>query len=730
MITFASPGLAAAAAAAVALPIAIHLLLRRRRRPVEWAAMDLLREALRRVERTRRIERWLLLAVRCLLVATAGLAIAAPLVGGGASAARAVRTLAVVIDDGAASAERIGTGTALSRSVDEARTRIEGLSEGDRVAVISMSRPSAEVMATSDRAAALRRLSAMSSSEASVDVAGAIGAAHAVLSHPDAAGTERRMFVASAWREGTVGSMGAIAAPAGEPVAAEVLPPPVAEGANLRIASIEAVRTAGTGPEAPASVRVTVERDRGDGPLRTTVRIDGPSLVAPVERVVELSAGESSRPVTLAAAERPAQAGASSRRAVVARLSVDAQPADDASATVLPSTERLRAVVVDRRTFDQSSGIDRLSQGEWVARALAPSDPPVVDVVMIDPAAFDARASAGADLVVVSQPQAMSAMQWDALSAFVVRGGTAAILPAPREDAQAWTAALSATFGVPWTVSISTTTVEPPVPLSGERTDGTLLRVLGAELAPLAAAVDVSRLLPVDAGSDGSSAQLRCADGRPVLLAWTPAGARGRLLVSAVSMDPSWTTLPLKPLMVPLWQEVLAEARRNATASENVRVGGVPSIDRAGISELRPVAPDGGALPGARSIAVGAGGRASAAIERGGLYELVDARGASQGVLAATIDPSVASVRAVAVDRLTPWLGSIGNVTFGAAAEAGDVERSSGSESRSDRLVPWLFAAAAVLAVLEAWLARRFSHAVRRPSVMAPATRVAAGSAA
>ena len=136
MITFASPGLAAAAAAAVALPIAIHLLLRRRRRPVEWAAMDLLREALRRVERTRRIERWLLLAVRCLLVATAGLAIAAPLVGGGASAARAVRTLAVVIDDGAASAERIGTGTALARSVDEARARIEGLSEGDRVAVI------------------------------------------------------------------------------------------------------------------------------------------------------------------------------------------------------------------------------------------------------------------------------------------------------------------------------------------------------------------------------------------------------------------------------------------------------------------------------------------------------------------------------------------------------------------------------------------------------------------
>ena len=77
LLTFSSPGLAIAAGMAVAVPVAIHLLMRRRRKPVEWAAMELLREALRRVERKRRVERWLLLAVRCLLVICAGLAIAA-----------------------------------------------------------------------------------------------------------------------------------------------------------------------------------------------------------------------------------------------------------------------------------------------------------------------------------------------------------------------------------------------------------------------------------------------------------------------------------------------------------------------------------------------------------------------------------------------------------------------------------------------------------------------------
>jgi len=76
MIGFASPGLAVAGALCVAVPVLVHLMLRRRRRPYEWAAMDLLREAIRRVERRRRLERWLLLAVRCLVVALAAVPIA------------------------------------------------------------------------------------------------------------------------------------------------------------------------------------------------------------------------------------------------------------------------------------------------------------------------------------------------------------------------------------------------------------------------------------------------------------------------------------------------------------------------------------------------------------------------------------------------------------------------------------------------------------------------------
>lgn len=78
-MTFAHPALAWAALGAVALPIVIHFLFRRRRVPLDWAAMDLLREAVRRTNRRTKFEQWMLLALRTLAVLAVGLAIAVPI---------------------------------------------------------------------------------------------------------------------------------------------------------------------------------------------------------------------------------------------------------------------------------------------------------------------------------------------------------------------------------------------------------------------------------------------------------------------------------------------------------------------------------------------------------------------------------------------------------------------------------------------------------------------------
>jgi hypothetical protein len=70
-ITFLATSFAIAGLVAAAGPILIHLLNRQRFRVVEWAAMDFLRQAVRRNRRILRLRDLLLLALRTLCVLAA-----------------------------------------------------------------------------------------------------------------------------------------------------------------------------------------------------------------------------------------------------------------------------------------------------------------------------------------------------------------------------------------------------------------------------------------------------------------------------------------------------------------------------------------------------------------------------------------------------------------------------------------------------------------------------------
>src|ERR1700744_5633438 len=98
---FLTPALFGAGAAAVSIPIVIHLLNKRRFWTVVWAAMAFLLAAQRRNARRLKLQRWLLLAVRCLalLILAMGMArlvVDAQVLGGAFGGQRAV---VVVWDD-------------------------------------------------------------------------------------------------------------------------------------------------------------------------------------------------------------------------------------------------------------------------------------------------------------------------------------------------------------------------------------------------------------------------------------------------------------------------------------------------------------------------------------------------------------------------------------------------------------------------------------------------------
>lgn len=86
--------------AAISVPIIIHLLNRRQFKRVVWAAMRFLQVSIEQNQRRLRIEDWLLLLLRCLLLAMLALALTRPaLRGAGADLFGQARTTSVIIID-------------------------------------------------------------------------------------------------------------------------------------------------------------------------------------------------------------------------------------------------------------------------------------------------------------------------------------------------------------------------------------------------------------------------------------------------------------------------------------------------------------------------------------------------------------------------------------------------------------------------------------------------------
>src|SRR4051812_6766459 len=76
-MTFLAP-MMMAGAAAVSIPIALHFFYRARYKPLPWAPMKFLKEAIEQTSRRLKFQEWILLALRCLAIILLALALARP----------------------------------------------------------------------------------------------------------------------------------------------------------------------------------------------------------------------------------------------------------------------------------------------------------------------------------------------------------------------------------------------------------------------------------------------------------------------------------------------------------------------------------------------------------------------------------------------------------------------------------------------------------------------------
>jgi hypothetical protein len=725
-MNFLHPAIAWAGLASVALPIVIHLLFRRRRVSVEWAAMELLREAVRRTNRRLKFEQWLVLALRCLTLLAAGLAIAVPVLDASTIGGEIRRLVVVVVDNGPASGLRGGAESELARVLDEVRAQLAERGARDRVAVVLASTPVALALApTADAAAIEQALARIETSQTPSELKDALALANATIGAEKASGEIPRIVVASAFRQSGVRPGVELAAARAEDASASsdpasggtpgaprteviALVPAQDVPTDARVSRVEA-RPSPTGEA--VLVRAVIAREGASLEAgQTFVRVAAAGMSTPAARAVMWEKGQSEATVDFQLV--PAGLAEGTRRIGVAvTIEDDALAAGNAGFAAVDVRRDLEIGVIGRRTALDATDLERVPASLWVARALSPAVGSGMRVREIDPSSCDARALLGLDAVVLARPDLVAPAGCEALGRFALDGGVVIVLPAGESLAQSWGQAVFARLSVPVRIAAEAVDREPALRLAEEQQPSALLGAIGPEIAALVAPIESRRVAALSGFAKGEIV-LANADGTPFIVAQAPRrddgrAERGMVIAFAAAPELLWTNLPVKPLMVPLFQEfaragIQIAAGRNEVAVGEALVGEPSALMRA----------DGGA-----TLALDGEGRSREVVRTAGVW-----RSDAGAVVAANLRPASLVLAPNAEETVRAALAPVGEVRF-RAADGADA-RVAATRASTDWSFGLLVAALALLLV-EGVLSRVFSHAsVRRAAPVEAAVAI------
>jgi len=709
-MTFATTALAIAGIAGIAIPILIHLLARQRRKPIRWAAMRFLLEAYRKHRRRLQLEQWLLLAVRCLIIAILGLALARPLLQGSPIDFGGSRTVYLVIDDGLASGLELDDGRlALEHSVDRAAEIMDALESGDFVGVVTASQPARGLVTppSSDRAAVLSFLRSLEPAQTRTDIDGALSVLGKALADADDA-QSTLVYLLSEFRSGSAAYDEPLAprlASLGDQVELYAPLPARDPVSNVQIVAIKPVRSLVMPGDNDGSTQIIVQLERsGDlDRLVSRVHLEGDGIVRMEPMTVTWERGR-----TEAEVEFLVDYVATGDRQITltARVEADRLAADNRRYIVLESRSRIRAVLLDRRSFGFEPTIDQLTSGQWIRRALEPIEDGPIEVIQVEPAAVDPTDMRAADIVIVPQPDLLSDAAWVELRRFVDNAGFCIITPPTDVQVHRWVDRLSGELGLPWSVGLEAIDHGNGVFLAEDQSPGALLQMISGELADLAGPVVVRQTLPVDEAQTVGERPLRLEDGSTFLLVGGPSPADGEASHGLVALftaapDLGWTNLPTKPFMLPLFQE-LARQGLSVIRGSNVYAAGVDHrlvVSRAAAALLDEQG---------NTIAIDESARPESPVNRAGLWRVIDGAGLDLETIAVNVEPRWAQSETQSEVAVANWLARSGEWTL---LPDNDFVAPLGTTAGGSPLARTLLGLLLVLVIVETIMARRFSHA-------------------
>ena len=575
--------------AAASIPVVIHLLNRRRYRETTWAAMRFLVAALRKNSRRIRLEQWLLLAVRTLLVLLLVAAMAKPFLeqAGALPVLAGRRTHRVLAIDGSMSmAYAVGGATRFDKAKEVAAQFVKEARTGDLLSVVLLAEPPRVVVKgpSPNREEVLKELAAVTPTQGGLDLEAGFGKIAEVLAASETPQKEVVVLTdlqATSWSQAggpTDALKRALAKLSAFQPRSVVVDLGAPGGTNLAVTDLALdapIVTTGSTPGLTATVKNFSPR-----PAEARVRfyVDHQQVG---EQAVTIEAGADQAVGLAYAFASPGE------RLVEARIDDDALAPDNRRTLAVPVREAVEVLLVDGdpRAEPFASEADYLAQA-LAPEATSPGTPSAVRVEVL-PGSQLARAElAKFDAVVLCNLDQFDAAEVDALDAYVKQGGGLVVFGGDQVVADNYNrflyadgkGLLPAAYGVPVGDAKDKVTSRFGLDPLGYRHP--LVAAFGGQPDVVTAGLtqvkawQYHKLIPPK--DSAATVALAFETGDPAVLVWAPGkghSGRGRVIQVATSADVAWTNWPVHPSYPVIMEQLVLQAAAGRRAERNVTVG-------------------------------------------------------------------------------------------------------------------------------------------------------------
>ncbi len=574
--------------AATALPILIHLLNRRKYKEMRWAAMRFLVAALRKNQRRVKVEQWLLLLIRTLVVFLVVCAMAKPMLESlGAIALPGQRTHRVIVLDGSMSmAFTPSDKTRFDQAKAVAAQLVVDSRKGDVLSIVLMADPPKVVVGDASPSAnkdeVLKEIQSITLPHGGTDLVASFGAIDRVL-EVSAIPRKEVIFLtdlqAASWRKGA-GSADALKSAVAKLINRQaqsvVIDFGKDGGENRAVTDLRLDSPVVTLGGPPPKVIATVH-NYGPNPVldfKARLLIDG--QLGPDQSMPEIAVGADATYVF------SPTFNARGDHLIEVQIDDDPLKIDNARRIALPVREFLNVLLVD----GQPKGESFQSETDYLAQALNPEvkssgATSQIQTEIVNESQLGSRDLSPFDAVVLCNIAQFTASEVTALDAYLKQGGGLVVFSGDQVITENYNQLLFADgkglIPAALTGIIGDSVAKkdgfefdardykhPIVSLFDNADSNVIAGLTGAKIW------QYHRLkLPDDPSL--AKVALWFNSGDPAIIEMPR--YRGRVVQVATSADTGWNTWPLHQSYPPIMEQIIFEAASGRLAERNVRVG-------------------------------------------------------------------------------------------------------------------------------------------------------------